>query len=238
MPSKSKKQHRFMEMVAHDPKAAKRLGISQDVGKEYVAADKGKKFGTGGSVRTDLQKANVKKTDHGQSQLFKEGGKTMATKKLFGGKETFKEELNEAKAIKSGKISPMQYAKGEESEKKMKKMVKGGKVKAKKYEDGGEVELESKMGSNQNIDSDTRTRAMDMLRAQNEDYEVETKDAPKAKAPKKAPSSSFNAKAKKARFNSAETEGGAALMTRKMAKGGKVRGCGIATKGLTKGKMV
>jgi hypothetical protein len=56
----------------------------------------------------------------------KEGGKIMATKKLFGGKETFKEELNEAKAIKSGKISPMQYAKGEESEKKMKC---GGKVK-------------------------------------------------------------------------------------------------------------
>ena len=61
----------------------------------------------------------------------------MATKKLFGGKETFKEELNEAKAIKSGKISPMQYAKGEESEKKMncggkvKKMAKGGGIEVK-----------------------------------------------------------------------------------------------------------
>lgn len=52
----------------------------------------------------------------------------MATKKLFGGKETFKEELNEAKAIKSGKISPIQYAKGEESEKE-KKMAKGGLAK-------------------------------------------------------------------------------------------------------------
>ena len=48
-------------------------------------------------------------------------------KKLFGGKETVKEELAEAKAIKSGKISPMQYAMGEESE-KPKKMAAGGKV--------------------------------------------------------------------------------------------------------------
>jgi len=44
MPSKSAKQHRFMEMVAHDPKAAKRLGVPQSVGQDFVAADKGKKF--------------------------------------------------------------------------------------------------------------------------------------------------------------------------------------------------
>ncbi len=46
MPSKSGKQHRLMELVAHDPKAAKRLGIKQSVGKEFVAADVGKHFGT------------------------------------------------------------------------------------------------------------------------------------------------------------------------------------------------
>jgi len=34
-----------MAMVAHDPEAAKRLGIPQSVGKDYVAADKGKKLG-------------------------------------------------------------------------------------------------------------------------------------------------------------------------------------------------
>ena len=33
-----------MAMVAHDPKAAKRLGIPQKVGKDYVKADKGRKF--------------------------------------------------------------------------------------------------------------------------------------------------------------------------------------------------
>ena len=128
MPSTSKKQHNFMEMIAHDPKKAKQLGIKQSVGKDFVAADKGKKFGVGGETRTDLQKVNVKKTDHGQSTLFNKGGKTMPSK-LFKGKETFSEELKEAKAIKSGKITPVQYARGEESEKEVKvKMAKGGSV--------------------------------------------------------------------------------------------------------------
>ena len=37
-----------MEMVAHNPKMAKKVGIPQSVGKEFVAADKGKKFKKGG----------------------------------------------------------------------------------------------------------------------------------------------------------------------------------------------
>ena len=47
MPSKSQAQHNLMAMVAHDPEAAKRLGIPQSVGKDYVAADKdkGRKLG-------------------------------------------------------------------------------------------------------------------------------------------------------------------------------------------------
>jgi len=36
--------------------------------------------------------------------------------KLFGGKETYKEELGEAKAVASKKISPKQFVKGEKSE--------------------------------------------------------------------------------------------------------------------------
>lgn len=51
MPSVSKKQHNLMAMVAHDPKAAKRLGIPQKVGKDYVEADKGRKFGSGGTMK-------------------------------------------------------------------------------------------------------------------------------------------------------------------------------------------
>lgn len=47
MPSQSGPQHRLMEMVAHDPAAAKRLGIPQSVGHDFVEADKsaGKHFG-------------------------------------------------------------------------------------------------------------------------------------------------------------------------------------------------
>ena len=45
---------------------------------------------------------------------------------LFKGKETFGEELKEAKAIKSGKISPREYAMGEKSEGK--KFMPGGSV--------------------------------------------------------------------------------------------------------------
>jgi hypothetical protein len=44
VPSKSLAQHKMMEMVAHNPAAAKRVGIPQSVGQEFVQADKGKKF--------------------------------------------------------------------------------------------------------------------------------------------------------------------------------------------------
>jgi len=44
MPSVSKKQHNLMAMVANDPAAAKRVGIKQSVGKDFMSADKGKTF--------------------------------------------------------------------------------------------------------------------------------------------------------------------------------------------------
>jgi hypothetical protein len=37
-----------MEAVAHSPKFAKKVGISQKVGKEFAKADEGKKFKDGG----------------------------------------------------------------------------------------------------------------------------------------------------------------------------------------------
>lgn len=33
-----------MEMIAHDPGAAKRVGIPQSVGEDFAKADEGKKF--------------------------------------------------------------------------------------------------------------------------------------------------------------------------------------------------
>jgi len=51
MPSKSKAPHNLMAMVANDPAAAKRLGIPQRVGRDYVEADKGRKFAQGGAMK-------------------------------------------------------------------------------------------------------------------------------------------------------------------------------------------
>lgn len=59
MPSQSRKQHNLMAMVAHDPKAAKRVGISQAVGREFMKADKGRKFNEGGEMKES--KAMMKK---------------------------------------------------------------------------------------------------------------------------------------------------------------------------------
>ena len=42
MPSKSAKQHRFMEAVAHSSEFAKKVGVPQRVGREFAAADAGK----------------------------------------------------------------------------------------------------------------------------------------------------------------------------------------------------
>ena len=50
MPSKSKKQHNFMEAIAHSKEFAKKAGVPQSVGKDFAAADKGRKFGIGGSA--------------------------------------------------------------------------------------------------------------------------------------------------------------------------------------------
>jgi hypothetical protein len=133
MPATSEKQKRFMDAAAHNPAFAKQAGVPVSVAKDFSAASKGVKFG-GPKTRPDLQKVNEPKTRQGKTELFSKGG-NMATKKpmpkgLFGGKESMGEELKEAKAIKSGKITPMQYAKGEKSE-GVHKMANGGITSAK-----------------------------------------------------------------------------------------------------------
>ena len=39
MPTVSKKQHNFMEAVAHSPEFAKKAGVPQSVGKDFASAD-------------------------------------------------------------------------------------------------------------------------------------------------------------------------------------------------------
>ena len=122
-----------MAAIAHSPSFAKKVGVSQSVGKDFNAADKGKTFNKGGMMKN--------------------------FKSLFKGKETYGEEMKEAKAIKSGKITPKQYAMGEESE-KPKKFAKGGGIESRgktkgtmvrmatggvvKFAKGGGIELRGK----------------------------------------------------------------------------------------------
>lgn len=61
MPSTSAKQHRFMEAIAHNRAFAKKVGVPQSVGKEFAAADKGKKFVRGGINKQD--------THHGKMDM-------------------------------------------------------------------------------------------------------------------------------------------------------------------------
>jgi len=51
VPSTSKKQHNFMAAVANNPKFAKKVGVSQSVGKDFNNADKGKTFKQGGTMK-------------------------------------------------------------------------------------------------------------------------------------------------------------------------------------------
>ena len=113
MPSVSKKQHNLMAMVANDPAAAKRVGVPQSVGAEYMQADKGKKFGGGTKrARPDLQKVNKSSTRHGKSELFSGGGmaesKKMVKKEVSfmkskgAPKSMIKHEMGEMKGMKKG----------------------------------------------------------------------------------------------------------------------------------------
>jgi len=94
MPSTSKKQHNFMAAVANNASFAKKAGVSQSVGKDFTAADKGIKFKGGTRSRPDLQKVNKPETLQGKTELFKQGGNTMATKM---GKPTMKAGMSMAK---------------------------------------------------------------------------------------------------------------------------------------------
>jgi hypothetical protein len=64
MPSTSAKQAKFMRAVANSPKFAKKVGVSQSVGKDFEMADKkAKKFGDGGAAKKPLMESDRKPID-------------------------------------------------------------------------------------------------------------------------------------------------------------------------------
>jgi hypothetical protein len=109
-----------MAMVANDPAAAKRVGIPQSVGAEFMKADKGRKFGSGS--RADAQSINKPKTEHGKSAILARGGEVAESKKMV---------MKEIGFMKKAG-APRSMIKHEESEMKgMKKMASGGITTAK-----------------------------------------------------------------------------------------------------------
>jgi hypothetical protein len=162
MPSVSKKQHNLMALVANDPKAAKRLGIKQSVGKDFMSADKGKKFKGGGMAKSDMKedtkmdmaqdKAMIKKAMKQHDMQEHKGGKgTKLSLKKGGVAKTVTKEMEydyktgkksfagttaqkDAHAEKEGKI----VAKHAAYDKSM-GMKKGGMTKGCGYASGGKV---------------------------------------------------------------------------------------------------
>lgn len=98
MPAKSAKQERFMQAVANSPGFAKKVGVSQSVGREFVgkgkAMKKMKKYDGGGEARGGMMKKMKKmaggglaaghKSADGIAKKGKTKGKEVAMKR--GGK--------------------------------------------------------------------------------------------------------------------------------------------------------
>ena len=64
MPSTSKKQHNFMEAIAHNKAFAKKVGVPQSVGQDFSNADKGKTFKEGGSMKNEMHEHHMHMAHH------------------------------------------------------------------------------------------------------------------------------------------------------------------------------
>ena len=69
MPSKTAKHHKFMAAIAHSKEFAKKAGVPMSVGKDFINADKGKKFRKGGSTNPMEAKIANPRVHHGAIQL-------------------------------------------------------------------------------------------------------------------------------------------------------------------------
>lgn len=118
MPSKTAKQAKFMRAVANSPKFAKKVGVSQSVGKDFEMADKKmKKFNTGGASK----KPKPEPTTGGASTV----PMTPERKKFLEEMERRNKESRAAGAAEAKKSPDYGRAKGG---KVMKKATKAGKA--------------------------------------------------------------------------------------------------------------
>jgi hypothetical protein len=138
VPSTSKKQHNFMEAVAHNPAFAKKAGVPQSVGQDFSSADKGRKFKEGGEMKdADLaqDKKMIKRAIAMHDKQEHPGKKTNLAKLKKGGMPFEMSGMDkEKKGMKEGskleeamdKKQMMKYAKGGVIASSMGKVIAGG----------------------------------------------------------------------------------------------------------------
>ena len=103
MPSVSKKQHNFMEAVAHSPSFSKKVGVPQSVGQEFSKADKGRAFKQGGNMEKHEGHAHhMKMAHHHLKEAMKHGGHV---KKMATGGVTGMHGVEEKKGMTTAKMS-------------------------------------------------------------------------------------------------------------------------------------
>ena len=125
MPSTSKKQHNFMVAIAKNPAFAKKAGVPQSVGADFLKADTGRKFAKGGEMAKKIPPFMGKETKAEEAKEMKVKAKSPAM--------YMKGEKAEGVHGKSGKEMPTKYARGGGVESKgktqgtMVKMKRGGK---------------------------------------------------------------------------------------------------------------
>jgi hypothetical protein len=103
MPSTSKKQHNFMEAVAHNPAFAKKVGVPRSVGQEFSNADKSRTFNKGGDMKDhEAHGHHMKMAHHHLKMAMKHGGH--AKKMASGGSTTGMHGIEEKKGMTTAKM--------------------------------------------------------------------------------------------------------------------------------------
>jgi hypothetical protein len=82
MPSKSPAQHKLMDAVAHNPAFAKKVGISQKVGKEFTKADENKKM-KGGGLYENINAKRERIAEGSGEKMRRVGSKGAPTAQAF-----------------------------------------------------------------------------------------------------------------------------------------------------------
>jgi hypothetical protein len=138
MPSKSKKQHNFMEAIAHSASFAKKVGVPQSVGKDFSKADKGKTFKRGGEMAATKMGKPVMKPGMSTAKLGMKAPTPMADTAMSGNtagmgmmKKGGKVKKMAAGGLSSGHKSADGIASKGKTKGKQVKMAMGGM--AKKY---------------------------------------------------------------------------------------------------------